>query len=191
MNYLELIKSGRSYRRFKQDPLPDGFLDRMVNYARLSPSTKNLQFLKFFTIEKKEYRDRVFPILKWAGALTEWDGPAPEEQPTGYVVILLDKGISPNPSCDHGIVAQSMVLGAAAEGVGCCMIATFGKKTLSETLNLPENLDPCLVLALGYPSEKVVMENCMDPGKTNYYRDGEDVHHVPKRPVKELLYKAE
>ena len=187
MQFEELIRSARSYRRFDQKKLPPGFLKKMVNYAHLSPSSRNSQFLKFMTIESKEARDRIFPILKWAGALKEWDGPAENEQPAGYVVILLDKNISANPNCDHGIVAQSMVLGAAAEGVGACMIGNFVKKTLSEVLKLDENLDPCLVLAFGYPGETVVLEDVKEGGEITYYRDEKSVHHVPKRQLEELL----
>lgn len=187
MKFEELITKARSHRRFDQKTLPEGFLKRMVGYARLSPSSGNMQFLKFVTIESKEARESLFPKLKWAGALKEWDGPAPGERPTGYVVILLDKNINANPSCDHGITAQSMVLGAAAEGVACCMIGSFGKVSVSEILKLDENLSPCLILAFGYPGEEVVLEDLKSGSTSSYYRDGADVHHVPKRTVDELI----
>ncbi|OQY35054.1 MAG: hypothetical protein B6241_02720 [Spirochaetaceae bacterium 4572_59] len=186
MQFEKLIGQARSYRRFNQKPLPAGFLKQMVHYARLSPSSGNMQFLKFLTIETEEARDALFPKLKWAGALKEWDGPAEGERPTGYVVILLDKTISTNPNCDHGITGQSMVLGAAAAGVGCCMIGSFGKKSVSELLHLEEHLSPCLILAFGYPGEKVVVEDVAEGGETSYYRDEDGVHHVPKRSVDEL-----
>ena len=189
MEFEDLIKSARSYRRFLQKPLPEGFLSRMVRYAGLSPSSKNLQFLKYITISSQEGMDRIFPVLKWAGALTDWEGPSFEERPTGYIVILLDKTLSTNPSCDHGIVAQSMLLGAAAEGVGCCMIGSFSKNPLSELLDLPDHLSPCLVLAFGYPGESIQLEEAADSEHVTYYRDKAGVHHVPKRPLGEILYK--
>ncbi len=187
MKFIELISRARTYRRFDQKPLPEGFLNRMVQYARLSPSSGNMQFLKFITIEKKENRDKLFPLLAWAKALEDWDGPAENEQPTGYVVIVLDKQISANPSCDHGIVGQSMVLGAAAEGVGCCMIGSFGKSSVKVALGLEEHQDPCLVMAFGYSGEKVILEDMKEQGSTAYYRDENDVHHVPKRLMGRLL----
>jgi nitroreductase len=187
VQFEELVRKARSYRRFSQKKLPEGFLKKMVEYARFSPSSGNMQFLKFLTIEKQENRARIFPILKWARALSDWDGPSEGERPTGYIVILLDKKIQKNPSCDHGIAAQTMLLGAAAEGVGCCIIGSYGKKTLSELLDLGEHLDPCLVLAFGYPGEIVALKDAEPGGKTSYYRDEENIHHVPKRTLKELI----
>ncbi len=188
MDFEKLIISARSVRRFSGKPLPEGFLTRMVNYARLSPSTRNLQFLKFLTLSEPSSMNAVFPLLHWAGALKDWKGPSENERPAGYVVILLDENLSTDPNCDHGIVAQSMVLGAAAEGIGCCIIGNFHKNNLSETLRLPENLSPCLVLAFGYPGEKIVLEDAASEKGTTYYRDASDIHHVPKRPLTELLY---
>ncbi len=187
MSFEDLVKSARSYRRFSAKPLPQDFLHRMVSYARFSPSSKNLQFLKYMIVSSEKGKNALFPVLKWAGALTEWDGPSEGERPQGYIVILLDKSLSPNPSCDHGIVAQTMQLGAAEEGVGCCMIGSFGKSTLSQVLDLPEDLTPCLVLAFGYPGETILLEDASNPENVIYYRDSSDVHHVPKRPLSELI----
>ena len=85
MKFIELISRARTYRRFDQKPLPEGFLKRMIEYARLSPSSGNMQFLKFVTIEQKENRDKLFPLLAWAKALENWDGPAENERPTGFM----------------------------------------------------------------------------------------------------------
>ena len=43
------------------------------------------------------------------------------------------------------------------------------------------------MLALGKPAEKVVIEDLGADGDIRYYRDGEDVHHVPKRTLAELI----
>ena len=106
------------------------------------------------------------------------------------MVIVLDKEISANPNCDHGIVGQSMVLGAAAEGVGCCMIGSFGKSSVKVALGLGEHQDPCLIIAFGYPGEQVVLEDLKEQGSTVYYRDEKNVHHVPKRLLEKLLIDA-
>ena len=187
MSFEELVRSARSYRRFSPKPLPEGFLHRMVSYARYSPSSKNLQFLKYMLVSSDKQKDALFPLLKWAGALSDWDGPSEGERPQGYIVILLDKNLSPNPSCDHGIVGQTMMLGAAEEGIGCCMVGSFSKASLTQMLGLTENLSPCLVLAFGYPGETVSLEEASDSDHVNYYRDSSDVHHVPKRLLTELI----
>ena len=61
---------------------------------------------------------RVFGTPAWAGFLKDWDGPEPGEQPTGYVVVLVDTAINPNADQDVGIACQTMLLGAAERGLG-------------------------------------------------------------------------
>ena len=59
---------------------------------------------------------------------------------------------------------------------------------IKEALSLPENLVPKLILGLGVPDEQVVLTEAAD-GQVKYYRDSEDVHYVPKRPLDEIIIK--
>ena len=58
---------------------------------------------------------------------------------------------------------------------------------LRETLDIPEQYEILLVLALGKPAETVVLEDVGADGSIKYYRDDQDVHHVPKRTLDELI----
>jgi len=189
MSFQQLVKKARSTRRFRPEPLPVGFFDRIAEYARFSPCGGNTQELKFIALSSEPVCRKVFPLLRWARALKDWDGPEEQEQPAGYMVILLDRNISSSAGCDHGIAAQSMVLGAAEEGIGSCMIGSYDKPALIRELDLPDHLEPCLIIAFGYPGETVVLEDVGPGGSTVYYRDEKGNHHVPKRPLDELLVK--
>jgi nitroreductase len=127
----------------------------------------------------------IFPHLAWAGYIEDWPGPAEGERPTAYIVILGDKDISPSFHCDHGIAAQSIMLGATEQGLGGCMIGSIQRDELRAALAIPERFEILLVLALGKPSEKVVIENAN--GNIKYWRDADNVHHVPKRALDDII----
>ena len=187
MEFLELIKKCRTVRRFKQTPIKNEVFEKLIDCARFSPSSGNIQHLKFFISNTKEMNQEIYPTIQWAGALKDWNGPEPKERPVSYIIILLDKNISLKPSIDPGIVAQSIMLGARSLGIGCCMIGSYNKSKVSNILNLPETISTELILALGEPAEEVVLEDYTD--SLAYYRDDEKRHHVPKRSREDLTWK--
>jgi len=88
---------------------------------------------------------------------------------------------------NEGIAVQSILLGAVEKGLGGCIIANINKKRLAEELNLDEKYEITLVLALGYPKEKIVIETINESGDVRYWRDENETHHVPKRTLDELI----
>ncbi len=183
----DLIRKNRSYRRFKEDvSISRGDLEELVGLARISPSGGNAQPLKFFISNTPETNDSIFPHLKWAASLQDWDGPEPGERPSAYILVLLDTEVSKSPGHDAGIACQSMLLGAVEKGLGGCMLGSVERSAVKEKLNLPKSLDIVLVIALGTPAEQCVIEDAED-GTVTYYRTEDQVHHVPKRPMQELL----
>ena len=182
----DLIRRNRSYRRFDETrPVESSTLRSLVDLARLSPSAANRQPLKFILSAGHERNRKIFPHLAWAGYLADWPGPAEGERPTGYIVILADRSISRSVECDHGIAAQSMLLGAVERGLGGCMVGAINREGLRAALSIPEQYDILLVVALGVPAESVEIEEAR--GDIQYWRDESDVHHVPKRPLDELI----
>lgn len=184
----DLVKTNRSYRRFYQDvPITKDTLLNLVDLARLSSSGANLQSLKYVISVDPERNARIYPALRWAGYLKEWDGPPEGERPSGYIVILLDHAISKNPFCDQGIAAQSILLGAVERGLGGCMIGNIDREELCRVLGIGEQYEVLLVLALGKPKETVRLVPLGPEGDVKYYRDAEGVHYVPKRSLEELV----
>ncbi|MCK9627546.1 MAG: nitroreductase family protein [Bacteroidales bacterium] len=179
----------RSYRRFYQEvEISEAELIKMVDAARLSPSSRNAQPIKFFISNDRNMNGSIFPNLAWAGYLKDWNGPEEGERPSAYIILLHDKNISSTYSCDNGIFAQSILLQAVDMGFGGCMIASFKKEAITELLKLPENLEPIMVIALGKPKEIVIVDDIKD-GDIKYWREENRNHHVPKRTLDELIYK--
>lgn len=190
MEFLELVRKNRSYRGFDERvPVTREQLERLVELARFCPSSVNMQPLKFFLSWDGETNARIQPLTGWARRLPEKNLPYPGHRPTGFVVICHDRTLGPSPERffkDVGIVAQTMLLGAVDMGLGGIMIGNFNGEAVRQALNLGEHLVPVLILALGKPDETVVLEDAQN-GEIGYYRDEADVHHVPKRPLAELM----
>jgi nitroreductase len=184
----ELITGNRSFRRFyENEAVSLDTLKWLVNLARLSASAANLQPLKYILANEPGKNAAIFSCLAWAGYLQDWPGPAAGERPGTYIVILGDHEISQNFGCDHGIAAQSILLGAREKGLGGCMIGSIQRDRLRELLEVPPKLEILLVLALGRPREKVVLEE-IGPGESiKYWRDEQGVHHVPKRRLEDVI----
>jgi nitroreductase len=184
----ELIQKNRSYRRFHEEvAIGRETLLELIDMARLSASSGNLQPLKYLLADSPYMNEKIFPHLQWAGYLTDWPGPAKGERPSAYIVILHDTKISKTINCDHGIAAQSILLGATKRGLGGCIIASMNKSELIAALKIPEHLQILLVIALGKPNEKVKIEEIDVDGDIKYWRDEKGVHHVPKRKLKDIL----
>ncbi len=185
----DLILKTRSYRRFDESHRIDiTTLENLVELARLSASAANRQPLKYLLYTTPEECNRIYPSIAWAGYLNEWTGPEPGERPSAYIIILGDKAITGSFSFDPGIAAQSIMLGATEEGLGGCMIASIEREDLRNELKIPDRFEIVLILALGKPVEKVVIEDIRE-GDFNYWRDEGNVHHVPKRKLNELIIK--
>ena len=186
--FRDLVLKNRSYRRFDASQLIGRqTLVHLVDLARFIPSGRNLQPLKYLIAYTPERNDLIFACLSWAGYLKDWDGPTEKERPTGYIVILGDKRLTTNFGIDPGIAAQTILLGAVEHGLGGCMIGSINRPLLASALGISDNLEILLVLALGKPVERVLLEQLNDDGNIRYYRDEAGVHHVPKRGLDEVL----
>jgi nitroreductase len=88
---------------------------------------------------------------------------------------------------DHGIAAQSILLGATEKGLGGCIIASIRKDALREALSIPPRYEILLVLSLGKPKEVVQVDPVGPDGDIKYWRDDAGVHHLPKRSLDEII----
>ena len=184
----ELIRKCRSYRRFYQEiGISRKDLLEMLDNARLSASARNAQPLKYYLSLDAEVNDRVFPCLSWAAYLKDWQGPIEGERPSAYIVMLNDTDITNNYFCDDGIAAQSILLTAVEKGFGGCIFASVKRDRLRQELSIPEKYEIIQVIALGKPKEVVVIEPLGLDGDIKYWRDENQVHHVPKRSLEDIV----
>lgn len=183
----KLVSASRSYRRFDQNmPVSMQTLEELVELARLCPSAANKQPLRFVLCTNPQDNSRIFPCLKWAAYLADWDGPAEGERPSAYIIMVNTAKSWDFAKYDQGIMAQTMMLGAVEKGLGGCLIGAVDRDKLALVLGL-DDMEICLVLALGKPVEEVRIVDLPADGSIQYYRDGNAVHYVPKRGLEELI----
>jgi nitroreductase len=188
MDFKDLVKNNRSYRRFdEQFMVEHDMLIELIGLARYAASGRNAQPLKYFLSNIPDLNEQIFSTLSWAGYLKEWSGPEKGERPSAYIVVVLDHTISDTFLCDDGIAMQNILLGAVEKGLGGCILRSINKPLLTSVLNLPGHLEVIDVVALGKPIETVVITNVGEDGDIRYYRDENGVHYVPKRSVEELI----
>ena len=186
-----LITINRSYRGFNEARAVsrEELLD-MVDCARLSASSQNIQPMKYYLAYEKDKVEEVLSCTSWARDLPELHLPFPGTHPTAFVVMLLDKDINDNVQrfqTDCGISAQSILLSAAEKGLGGLMIKNFRAGELTQVMGTSENLHPMMVIAIGEPAEEIVLDELL-PGEPHmYYRTPDGAHHVPKRRLEDII----
>lgn len=191
MALKNLVLKNRSCRRFYgHKKIGLSTLSELVDMARLTPSSANLQPLKYIISNDPAVNAKIFTTLAWAGYLKNWEGPLESERPGAYIIILGDNKIKDNINCDHGIAAQTILLGAAEKDLAGCIIQSVKRSELRQALNIADHLNILLVIALGFPKEKIVLEIADTKGSIEYWRDADIVHHVPKRKLKDILIKT-
>jgi len=188
----EFIRKDRTFRRFDENYFIDSsFLKNIINDLRFCHSARNQQALVFKIITDKFTNEKIFPLLKWAGYLTNWDGPQQGEHPTAYILIgihtqranLQDKWIF----TDIGIALEALSLILAENQLGNCIIAAFDKHKLEKIIEVPNYIDIQLVIAIGKPIETVETIDIEQNDSIKYFRKG-DIHVVPKRKLDDILF---
>lgn len=186
----QLIDKNRSHREFKADvKIPRERLEAWILNASHCPAARNMQAIKYMIIDSDEGVAELLPLTFWAASLGK-KLPPEGHGPSAFIVMCHDHTIAPLKSffyMDMGICAQTIMLSATNEGFGGCMIGSASIEAVKALYNLPENLEPALILGLGAPEDEVVLTSA--EGDVKYYRDENNVHYVPKRTLDEIILK--
>ncbi len=186
MTVYEAVKARHTIRKFTQEKPNKEDLMQIVDSARLAPSGANAQPLKYAVVTDEDKRRDLYPFIKYAGFLKDWD-PVFEECPTAFIVILNDTSIKPTgrSECDSGIALASMCLAAQELGYGSVCLGAINRAEIKKTLGLAEQYDVMYLLGIGYPAQTGETFDCA--GDMKYYFDEEGNVHVPKRTMEEVL----
>ncbi len=185
--------SARTVRRFDERlPVAAETLEKLVELVRYCPSGRNAQPLRYVAVTDAEECEKIYPLLKWAGYFQDWDGPEKGERPAAYLIQCLDTKYGNDCLCDDGLQLEAINLGMHTLGLGGCIIKAFNAPKLSEALAIDSRYKPRYVFAIGYPAETVVLEDMTgdEDADFKYYRTADGTHHVPKRPLSELIIKG-
>ena len=186
-SFYEVIAGRRTIRRFKPEPVPREFLERLVDVGRLAPSAANMQPLEFIVVDEAGLKAEIFSCLKWAAYIAPEGNPKPGEEPAAYIISLVNTKVREKMfEYDIGAAMENMTLAALAEGAGSCWMLSIDRDKLRAGLGVPEDYRIDSVLALGYPAEdpaaEVMGESC------RYWKDAEGRLHVPKRALASVIH---
>ncbi len=146
MNVKEAIRSRRSIRRYKNEPIPSDKLETILEMARLAPSASNRQPWEFIVVQDEDKRRKIAGNCKYGSFLSECS------------VIIVGCGDTQITSkwfaLDTFISMEHIALTAVEEGLGTCWIGAFDDAETRKLLKIPENLKIVALMALGIPNEK-------------------------------------
>ena len=182
----EIIHSRRSIRRFKQKSIDIKFLKKFVDCGRVAPSAANFQPLEYFIVSDKNLCAKIFKNLGWAGYIKPKWIPDESERPTAYIIILVKEDLMKYYKWDVGLAAENIMLAAEEKDIGSCILLNINRDEIRKIFDIPDSLYIDCVIALGYKLEKAVIQDMVDSVK--YYRDENDVLHVPKRKLDDILH---
>ncbi len=148
MDVMEAIKSRRSIRQFTDKPIEKEKLERLLEAARWAPSGSNLQRWRFVVVTSASQRELVRKFAPGIFAM-----------PAAFIVICAE--LEPDANdwkhklhlADCSIASQNIMLAAHEMGIGTCVALSYAKSAIGEILELPDDIQPMLVVTLGYPAE--------------------------------------
>ena len=148
MELLEAIRTRRSIRKYKPDPIPEDQVREILNAGRWAPSSRmNVQPWKFIVLTDEKLRKEM------AGVLSK--GRFIMKSSLG-IAITVDPKVAIHPLQDAAAATQNMLLAAHALGLGGCWIAPANEseeKSAKEIIGAPEEVRLTAVISLGYPVE--------------------------------------
>lgn len=151
MDFNQLAKSRYSSRRYKVQSVEEDKLNYVLEAGRIAPSAVNYQPVFFVVV-----RDRNLENVRSCYP-REWFRTAP-----AYIVVCSDHSVSwkrsdgkDSADIDAAIAADHITLAATSEGLATCWVCNFDKVRLTEVLNLPDHIEPVVILPIGYPADTV------------------------------------
>jgi len=146
-NYLKFLRTRRSIRIFKPEPISDELIMKILDVARFAPSAKNKQPWEFIVVKRKDLLDRLSKIHRSAKPIAR----APLA-----IVVICDKRLSPiSYQVDCANTAMYIMLAAHALGLGTVWVQALRNiEEIQKILNIPSNKVPIAIIAVGWPAEK-------------------------------------
>ena len=151
MELKEAIKQRRSVRDYKDIPVPEDKLLKVLEAARLAPSGSNRQPWKFVVVKDSKTRQK----LAKAAMEQTWIATAPVV--IAAVATMPDLMMIcevPDYPVDLAIAVDHITLAAVDEGLGTCWIGAFSQEDARLALQVPKHCRIVALLPLGYPNQQ-------------------------------------
>jgi nitroreductase len=162
--FIELAKARYSCRTYDVRSVEQKKLNLVLEAGRVAPSAVNFQPWHFYVLEKRADLEQFYAVYH-----REWFRSAP-----CVIIICADHSASWKRKADgkdHGdvdaaITTDHMTLQATALGLATCWICNFDTEKCRELLQLPEYLEPVVLMPLGYPLDSANPERHTEKRKS-------------------------
>lgn len=168
MNFLEIAKSRCSVRSYSDKKVEQEKLNKILYAAHVAPTAANLQPVRLIAVQSDEGLNKIGKAANIYGAPlaiivcsehnTAWTRPFDGKQTVDI---------------DASILTDHMMLEATELGLGSVWICYFKPDIISREFDLPDNLEPINILAVGYSNEQSA-----DPER----------HATQRIPLSDLVY---
>jgi nitroreductase len=164
MDAITCIKTRRSVREFKDNPVSKELLEELVETSAYAPSWKNTQTTRYIAITDPETKKRLAEqccaehnrgIINSAPvvvATTIVDKRSGFERDGSYSTIREDNW----QAFDNGIATQTFCLAANDKGLGTVIMGLYDINKAAEILSIPEGQILMALIAVGYPDQEPV-----------------------------------
>jgi len=150
MDIYDAIRTRRSVRAYRSDPIPQAVLTRVLDAARVAPSAGNVQPTRLILVTDPGAREELAALCANQSFIAE--------APIVVVACGLRMNLQSDAAkpeyrvlIDGSIATDHLTLAARAEGLGTCWIGVVGSEDIKRYLGLPEDTDVVAVTPLGYP----------------------------------------
>jgi nitroreductase len=140
MNFTDVVQTRRAIRKYKKDGVSEEKLQKLYEAIRLAPSGNNHQPYKFIFVKDEAKRKEI--ASKACHQEFLYDAPV-------LMIACCEEG----RSFDAAIAVENMVLAATNEGLGTCWVGWFERDVVSQILDMPEGMEPCILVPIGYADE--------------------------------------
>ncbi len=174
MDVFSCIATRHSTRKFKEEPVPQEVLDKVIEAGRQAPSGKHKNQSRFIVIRKKEVLQELIALVQQEFAKMEvtpenddnFGGAIHAAKKGGYVfmynapvlIVVANKRDYGNRYADVSCAMQNMMLAANALDFGSCWINQLRwlqdnpvLRAYLQKLGMAEDEEVCASLSIGYP----------------------------------------
>jgi nitroreductase len=168
MDFLKLAKERCSVREYESKKVEEEKLLKILEAGRVAPTATNSQPQRLIVVQEEEGLNKIkkgakiydapLAIIVCSDHANTWKRPY-DDMDTADI--------------DASIVTDHMMLQATQLGLGTVWICYFDPETIKEEFNIPENIEPINILAIGYAAGEVAAP---------------DRHDKNRKPLEETVY---
>lgn len=149
MDINEAILGRRSIRKYKDEPISNSDINKLLEAARWSPNGGNCNAWRFIVVTDEALKKTMINFM-----------PGISQIPPAIIFICIDppqnrvkEATQFIHMADAAIASQNIAVTAYSMGIGSCIVASFAALALRPLLNIPEKITPYIAITLGYPDE--------------------------------------